>query len=354
MSTTNDSFLLSIEAAASELAGKREQINAAWEALRVSVRVMHPDYDLMNTGKVARVNGLVERDPDNDRRTTPVHTARFSGVPPQGIDETGEDYYARLKRRILWFVENQSREELLGLGRDAVLSQLLETKPAGVTDEDVVAALDSLRIPWITDLAQTAEDAAIDRLSEGITSYPPDSPEDAAQARAEGQTVTVEPPADEAAEAPTPPAEATKPAPTPDEAPAEKPAQTPAAKTNGKAKNGKTINAPHWSTREQVVQSEQFLHDVYEKLVGKTLLPQELIKALRIPDNGASKSKVGAALREMNDRGVVERTGERRRPKWETVGRFSDEWRVARQWKDRDGNIWEKSPANAEAINPPQ
>src|SRR4051812_31493561 len=111
MSQTTDSFLLSIETAASELAGKREQINTAWEALRVSVRAMHPDFDLLDTGKVERTAKVV-RDPDNDRRAwgrgtvgVPVHTDRFTGVPPQGPDESEADYYARLKRRILWAVE---------------------------------------------------------------------------------------------------------------------------------------------------------------------------------------------------------------------------------------------------------
>lgn len=392
-----DSFLLSIESAASELAGRRAQINTAWEALRVSVRAMHPDYDLLDTGKVVHATEVSRT--DIDRRTVdykvtlkyeggdvepvapsplddaplydrpPVDTARSPGIAPRGTDESSEDYYARLKRRILWYVEGWSEEDFLREGRDAVLERLLESRPANTTPDDVTAALDSLRISWPTRESEapveTVPLVTDEEASLGFTEPPTaDALDMRRRARAQGidptqPGLTLE--MVQAAERRTrareaqPAAEAATEPPTPDEAPAEKEVEKRPLENRGTRSDGRANNVPHWSQRSQVVESEQFMHTVYDALVGKKMLPQEIIKTMGLDDTSATKNRVGDALRTLESRKAVERTGERRRPDWMSSGRYSDEWAVARQWKDRDGNIWEKSPANPEAIStPPQ
>lgn len=107
-----------------------------------------------------------------------------------------------------------------------------------------------------------------------------------------------------------------------------------------------------WWTRNQIVGAEQFAHDVYESLrkLG-TSLPQEIIIDLGLaPDvdkiTDAVKNRVGVALRTMEQRDVIARSGLTRRPTGVDTGRNSIEWAIRGAWTDRDGIVWESSRAN--------
>lgn len=347
----NTPFADGLTAAATDIADQRRKLNAAWDALQLALQAVHPDLMLSpNGGVMEKTDAWEASDAGNGQVESFQGTAqlaeRIQSLQAQlaAVDSTLAE---AVKQRDEWRDKYNALEAADALVTGALAdAAAMAPAPAPLHEPDDPAAAEAERVARVeaetvalhsdqelrewADLKRRAEAVGVPMMS---TPPPPDQFVEVAKALAKA-IVEAEDAEGERRQAE---ADAAR-----DEARAAA-QETPAPE---ETKPKRTLQTPHWTVRSDIVKAEQFMHDVYDHLTGRQLTPQEIHKALGLEDTDAAKTRVGSALRAMEKRRVIERTGVRRRPPWMTVGRYSDEWQVARVWRDRDGNTWEKSPAN--------